>query len=254
MFKSKIAALERRGNRFAGRLEMGVRTISMIWLAAVIWLCTARNWTTLAYSSLPSLVWLIFAISAPVLALRWTLHRFGNDMPVSQPGFRLARFGRWRGVSYLQCRQDADFGPGGFMATLLFGLLANVAIRTFEFFAAMPLPTVSAPAWAQTLFLLMSLDLMVLSSCYAVAFALALRRVPLFPRVLAGTWMLDMAAQAAIGQTMHLVAGVPAAVQAQLDALLQGNMQKVTISIAIWLPYLLLSRRVNLTYRHRVRA
>jgi hypothetical protein len=28
----------------------------------------------------------------------------------------------------------------------------------------------------------------------------------------------------------------------------------VLISIAIWLPYLLLSKRVNLTYRARVRA
>jgi hypothetical protein len=29
-------------------------------------------------------------------------------------------------------------------------------------------------------------------------------------------------------------------------------MQKVMISMAIWLPYLILSERVNLTYRSRV--
>jgi hypothetical protein len=140
------------------------------------------------------------------------------------------------------------------MAMLLIGLLVNVAIRTIEFLAAMPLPTVSAPAWIYALFMLMSLDLMILSSCYAVAFALALRRAPLFPRVLAGAWMLDMFAQIVMSRAMHVVAEVPASILIQLDALLHGNMQKVAISVAIWLPYLLLSRRVNLTYRQRIRG
>jgi hypothetical protein len=36
--------------------------------------------------------------------------------------------------------------------------------------------------------------------------------------------------------------------------MLEGNLKKVLISVAIWLPYLLLSRRVNLTYRLRVPA
>ena len=31
-------------------------------------------------------------------------------------------------------------------------------------------------------------------------------------------------------------------------------MKKVLISMALWLPYLLLSTRVNVTYRHRVPA
>jgi hypothetical protein len=34
--------------------------------------------------------------------------------------------------------------------------------------------------------------------------------------------------------------------------LLQGNIKKVMISMVIWLPYLILSERVNLTYRSRV--
>jgi len=33
-----------------------------------------------------------------------------------------------------------------------------------------------------------------------------------------------------------------------------GNLQKVLISVTLWLPYLLVSRRVNLTFRHRVRV
>jgi hypothetical protein len=36
--------------------------------------------------------------------------------------------------------------------------------------------------------------------------------------------------------------------------MLEGNLKKVLISVAIWLPCLLLSRRVNLTYRWRVPA
>jgi hypothetical protein len=36
--------------------------------------------------------------------------------------------------------------------------------------------------------------------------------------------------------------------------MLEGNLKKVLISVAIWLPCLQLSRRVNLTYRWRVPA
>ena len=36
--------------------------------------------------------------------------------------------------------------------------------------------------------------------------------------------------------------------------LLDGNVKKVLISVALWLPYLLMSKRVNVTFRHRVEA
>ena len=39
---------------------------------------------------------------------------------------------------------------------------------------------------------------------------------------------------------------------AALGSLLSGNVTKVLISAAIWLPYLILSERVNLTYRLRL--
>ncbi len=44
----------------------------------------------------------------------------------------------------------------------------------------------------------------------------------------------------------------PAPVSAALDGLLRANVMKALASIAIWLPYLLLSKRVNVTFRHRV--
>jgi hypothetical protein len=38
-----------------------------------------------------------------------------------------------------------------------------------------------------------------------------------------------------------------------LQAFLAGNIKKVLISVMIWLPYLLVSNRVNVTFRQRVR-
>jgi hypothetical protein len=53
---------------------------------------------------------------------------------------------------------------------------------------------------------------------------------------------------------MGNVAHLPGPVGVSLADMLEGNLKKVLISVAIWLPYLLLSRRVNLTYRWRVPA
>jgi hypothetical protein len=39
-----------------------------------------------------------------------------------------------------------------------------------------------------------------------------------------------------------------------LQSMLEGNVKKVLIIAALWLPYLLLSKRVNVTFRHRVPA
>jgi len=57
--------------------------------------------------------------------------------------------------------------------------------------------------------------------------------------------------------TAQIVAGTPGlplVVADSLHSLLEGNVKKVLISVGLWLPYLLLSRRVNVTYRHRVPA
>ena len=48
--------------------------------------------------------------------------------------------------------------------------------------------------------------------------------------------------------------GLPVDVATALCSLLDGNVKKVMISVALWLPYLLLSTRVNVTYRNRVPA
>jgi hypothetical protein len=54
----------------------------------------------------------------------------------------------------------------------------------------------------------------------------------------------------AVAETSHL----PAPVADALQTLLFGNVKKVLISACLWLPYLLLSTRVNVTFRQRVPA
>ena len=99
-----------------------------------------------------------------------------------------------------------------------------------------------------------TVDVVMVSSLYVIAFVAALRRVPLFPRLLVAIWMLDLAMQMLTAQLVAGAPGLPPAVAASLHGVLDGNVKKVLISIGLWLPYLLLSRRVNVTYRHRIPA
>jgi hypothetical protein len=172
----------------------------------------------------------------------------------AQPTQRLAWIGRWRRVDAVTARSMPLYGATGFMASLLVGILINVPIRTFEFLTGIPALGGMAPDWFRTLYAMMLADLVLLSCLYGLAFVLALRHVPLFPRFLAAVWAIDVLMQICIARVMGNVANLPESVSASLADMLQGNLKKVLISVAIWLPYLLLSRRVNLTYRWRVPA
>ena len=61
-------------------------------------------------------------------------------------------------------------------------------------------------------------------------------------------------AMPAIAQTVAATGDLPGPVASVLHVLLDGNVKKVMISVALWSPYLLLSRRVNITFRHRLPA
>jgi hypothetical protein len=139
------------------------------------------------------------------------------------------------------------------MFSLLIGMLLNVPVRTLEFLCAIPPPSSHMPHWFTLLFVLMLLDVVILSSLYVACFAAALRHVPLFPRMIVAVWLLDLSMQFVIGYAMHHIA-MPQGVASALDLLLEGNVKKVMISAGLWLPYLLWSRRVNITYRLRERA
>jgi hypothetical protein len=78
--------------------------------------------------------------------------------------------------------------------------------------------------------------------------------VPLFPRLLLAIWIGDLAMQLFTASLVANSGDVPPRVASALHSLLEGNVKKVLIGAALWLPYLLLSTRVNVTFRHRVPA
>ena len=183
------------------------------------------------------------------LALRW----FKGAGSYAQPAVRLARIGHWRSLSASEAHNHKLYGANGLMVALLVGMLINVPLRTAEYLAAMPALSGSVPEWLRTLNLLMTLDVVLLSSLYVIAFAAGLRRLPAFPRLLAMVWAVDLAVRQ-LSPCASVEPGLPASVSAALDGLLRANILKALVSAAIWLPYLLLSKRVNVTYRHRVPA
>jgi hypothetical protein len=206
-----------------------------------------------AVSTLPTFVSYLLLVVAPfastLLALRW----FSNGHLQPQPTTRLASIGRWRRISRDEAESNPLYGATGMMVSLLVGMMLNVPVRAMEYMAAMgPVPA-AEPRWLSVLHFAMTFDVVVFASLYMIAFVAALRRVPLFPRFLLAIWLADLTMQVVTAQ-MVASTRVPADVASALTIVLTGNVKKTLISMALWLPYLLLSRRVNVTYRHRVPA
>ena len=201
-------------------------------------------------AALSYLLLVIAPAASTLLALRW--FRDGDRQP--QPTMRLARFGQWRSVARSQAVRHPLYGTSGIMVSLLVGMMLNVPVRAIEYLVAMPpLPT-TAPAWLSTLHFAMTFDVVLFGCLYMVAFVAALRRVPLFPRLLVAIWVADLAMQLITASLVAHTGGLPPAVADALHSMLGGNVKKTLISMALWLPYLLLSTRVNITYRHRLPA
>ena len=188
--------------------------------------------------------------ASTLLALRW--FRDGHRQP--QPAIRLARVGRWRALTRVEAEQHPLYGPSGILVSLLVGMMLNVPVRAAEYLAAMPPIPEAAPAWLSALHFAMTFDVVLFGSLYMVAFVAALRRVPLFPRLLVAIWMGDLAMQMFTAELVTRTGNLPPEVATALHGLLDGNVKKVLISLGLWLPYLLLSKRVNVTYRHRIPA
>ena len=250
-------------NRFAARatnllvsLEGRLDRLMQAWLLVAGLACALR----IAFSPMrgtvdlgtvaPYVLLVLAPFASMVLAMRW----FAEGDCVAQPKTRLAIVGRWRSIGVTEARAHPLYGAGGIMVSLLIGMLLNIPMRALEYLAAMPALAGPIPSWLSTLSFLMAFDVVVFTSLYTVAFVAALRRVPLFPRLLVAIWVFDLTMQAV---TAHIVAnapGIPMGVASALHALLDGNMQKVLISAGVWLPYLVISKRVNVTYRHRIAA
>lgn len=191
-------------------------------------------------------------ILSPICAWRLTNAAFPRQHSIEQPQYRFAFIGRWTRLSSDEAKRHPLFGPTGLMASLLIGMLLNVPVRSAEFIVAVPAMHSAVPEWGRMIFLSMAFDAIAMNFLYAMCFVMALRSVPLFPRMLLAVWMIDVMMQMAIAGAVSASPGLPSQVAGPLVTLLDGNLNKVLISAAIWLPYLILSERVNVTYRNRV--
>lgn len=248
----------KRSRTLTAFLHLRMRWVALAWiittsaLAGLKLSAPALPFATFADAAEVALVYAL-AIAAPAAGYWLAIAVFPSLGSQPQPSFRLAVIGKWKAIKLRDVIAHPCFGPTGFMASLLAGLLINVVIRTGEFLLAIPAMSSSAPVWGHTLFLSMAFDVIVMNFFYMVCFVMALRSIPLFPRMLLFVWMLDVLLQLTIAN-FAVDAGVPIGVASHLASLLEGNIDKVLISAAIWLPYLILSDRVNLTYRHRLAA
>lgn len=248
-----------RSRGFVRAIQRRIETLIPLWLllfgvAAAVRVVLAAGPSRSANDLVqPILLYGLIAL-APIAAYRITMAAFPSNLLPEIASIRLAFYGRWRRLDPLAARAHPAFGPFGFMASLLLGMLLNVPVRSFEFLLAVPAMSQHGPAWATTLFHMMAFDVIAMNFLYAACFVVALRSNPLFPRMLLFAWLMDLLLQVAIAHRVADAPGLPAPVAAALGELLNGNVTKVLISMAIWIPYLLLSERVNVTYRSRVAA
>ena len=145
-------------------------------------------------STFTSYMLLVIApLASTLLALRW----FSDGHLQPQPATRLARAGRWVQLSRPDAEHHPLYGASGIMVSLLIGMMLNVPMRAAEYLTAMPPLPAIAPRWLSTLHFAMTLDVVLFGSLYMIAFVAALRRVPLFPRLLVAIWVADLAMQMA---------------------------------------------------------
>jgi hypothetical protein len=250
------ARLFRQSVRFVAPLENRVRGLLFGWTVIVFIACVMRILFPVmpandAASALMMFVPHMLIIASPFFAY-WTANAlFPPGVDFAQPEIRLAAIGKWRSLDPLSARAHPAFGPVGVMASLLLGMLLNVPVRTAEFMAAVPTMTSAAPIWGQMIYFAMSADLVVMNFLYVLCFFMALRRMPYFPRLLLLTWGIDVVSQLSIATYVSGAPGLPALVATAIQPLLDSNIKKAFISIIVWLPYLVISERVNVTYRSR---
>lgn len=256
-----IAALS---HRFTSRsaallpaLEAGLPRLLLGWVVGAVLLATVRLLIaplpieqTLPRSLVPYSVLALAPVIATWLALAWF---DGEPRPKRFAVPRLAG-SRWRFVTIDEARDHRLYGTGGIMLSLLLGILLNVPARGAEYLLAMPPLPAHPPAWSSTLQLAMTIDMALFTSLYMVAFVAALRRQTLFPGLLVGIWAADIAVQLLAAKLLMLNGDLPPPVGIALHELLSGKVNRVLIAATLWLPYLLFSARVNVTFRHRVPA
>ena len=251
-----LARLDCTARKLMTFLDLRMEAVIPSWLTLVALLAVAkmvvapfpvRGSADFASMAIP---FLLVALS-PVFAYRVATGSFPRKLLSGQPSIRFSRLGQWRSLNVVEARSHPAFGPYGVMASLTFGLLMNVPFRSLEFLASMPAIGTGAPHWAHVLQWAMTADVVVMNFFYTVCFVMALRTVPLFPRMLVFAWVMDISMQLLLTNA-SVSSGMPTTVANAMGQLVDGNVRKVFISIAVWLPYLILSERVNVTFRHRI--
>jgi hypothetical protein len=237
-------------------IERRLPRIMTFWFALAMTGCAVRIAASPLHSApdLTTFLPYILVVGAPLLSMGLALIWFQDGHLQPQPTTRLAIAGKWHSVDLAEAQRHRLYGVSGIMVSLLVGMLLNVPVRALEYLASIPALSGTIPAWLSTLHFMMTLDVVLLTSLYTIAFVAALRRVPLFPRLLVAIWAIDITMQLGIARAVAGTEGLPGPVADALHTLLDGNVKKVLISVCLWLPYLLLSKRVNVTFRHRVEA
>jgi hypothetical protein len=255
MFEAVSQRLRARSEAILRSLEHNLDRILKLWLLVALMACSARVAATpaLGDTGAPSFISYILLIVGPVASIALALRWFDVDVQ-PRPSGGLALAGRWRNVPAEEAQSHSLYGASGIMVSLLVGMLLNVPVRAAEYLTAMPPIPSAAPHWASVLQVAMTFDVVLFTSLYSIAFVAALKKAPIFPNLLAVIWMCDIAMQLAIAKVVAASTHLPSVVAGALQTLLEGNITKVLVSICLWLPYLLLSTRVNVTYRHRVPA
>ncbi len=256
-WEQACSELARRSQRLGRGLELRMERfitgwIMLVVLAAVLKVLSAPNRAgSVVIALCMSLPFLALA-AAPVIGYRLAVAAFPRKLDFGPPSFRLSRFGRWRTAAGREVEQASVAGPAGFLVSLIIGLLLNVPMRSLEFLAVVPAINPGDPAWAHVLVVAMTCDVVLMNFAYMVCFVMALRGNPLFPRLLVMVWVLDIVLQLGIARVIGLT-DFPVSLVDPLVGFLDGNIKKVLVSAVLWLPYLIVSKQVNLIFRHRVR-
>lgn len=195
----------------------------------------------------PYVLLVLAPVVSALLALRW----FADSDSITRTSSH-SSWQRTRPVTLAEARQHSKFGTTGIMVSLLIGILLNVPVRAAEYLAANPPISAKVPDWLSMIHIMMSFDVIVFSSLYAITFVAGLRRSPIFPALLMGVWAVDLTMQLVVTTALGRTADLPPEVGRALGELLDGNIKKTLIGVAIWLPYLIMSTRVNVTFRHRL--
>ncbi|MGE4409679.1 MAG: hypothetical protein AB7D33_03800 [Sphingobium sp.] len=253
-----LRRIDRQGVRLVTAAEQHIGRLALFWCLLLGVIVAARLAITATVDHDRG-AWLLSAsiygllLLSPLIGLFLAAQAFPRGQLFALPDIPIARFGMWRRVDPLTAHAHRSFGVSGLLVGFVIGLLINIVLRTAEFLSAVPSMAGVGPGWPQTLFLTLAADCILFNILYGAVFVMALRHVPWFPRVMLLIWLTDIVSQLYMARILGGQA-LPEGVADALVTLLGGNIRKSLISIALWLPYFLLSERVNITYRRRVRV